>query len=111
KLLVIECNRRATAGEPMLLAKICYRFFRIAKLPTQVDNAVVQPTGGPLSRFKTRVELVDHIGISYRVSEFGSSHWIVPSNRNVEDLSLPATRNFQRSPQAINAIANQLLLR
>ena len=88
----------------MLLAKRCYRFFRVAKLPAQFDQAVAQPTRGPLSQLKTSVELVDNIGIGYRVGELGGSDRIFPSDGNVEYLSLAAARNPQCSPQAIYSI-------
>ena len=90
----------------MLLAKLCYCFFRVAKLPAQFDQAVAQPTRGPLGRLKPSIELVDHIGIGDCVGEFRGSRRIVPRDGNIEYLSLPASRNAQRSPQPIYAIVD-----
>src|SRR5262249_6632357 len=106
ELLIIERNRRTTAREPALLAKICRRFFRLAKLPAQFDQAVAKPTRGPLGRLKTSVELVDDIGIGYRVGRLAGSHWISPSDANVDPLSLPPAQTRQRPPQAIYSIYN-----
>ena len=87
----------------MLLAKLCNRIFRVAKLPAQFDQAVAQPSRGPLGRLKASIELVDDIGIGNRVGELRGSRRIVPSDGNIEDLSLPAARNCQRSAQAIDS--------
>ena len=74
----------ATMRKPVLLAKCCYRFFRVAKLPAQFDQAVAQPTRGSLGGLKTSIKLVDDIGIGYRVGELGGSDRIFPSDGNVE---------------------------
>ena len=104
KLLVIERDGRTTARKPVLLAKLCYSFFRVAKLLAQFDQAVAQPTRGPLGRLKTGVELVDNIGIGHRVGELRGSGRIVPGDGNIEHLGLAAARNRQRAPQAIYRI-------
>ena len=43
KLLFVERDRRTTARKSVLLAKLCDRLFRVAKLPAQFDQAVAQP--------------------------------------------------------------------
>ena len=88
----------------MLLAKLRYRLFRVAKLPTQFDQAVAQPTRRPLGRFKTSVELVNDKSIGYGVGELSGSDRIFPRDGNIEYLTPPNARNPQRSPQAIYSI-------
>src|SRR6266852_2429477 len=88
QLLVVERDGRATARQPVRLAKGCERFFRVAKLLAQFNQPIAQPTRSPLGRFKTSVELVNDVGIGYRVSELGGSHRISPSDGNVEYLTL-----------------------
>ena len=95
----------------MLLAKLRYRFFRVAKLPAQFDQPVAQPTRGPLGQLKTSVELVDDIGVGYGVGELGGSDRIFPRDGNIEYVSPPTARNPQRSPQAIYSIYDSLLRR
>src|SRR5262249_55566110 len=104
KLLVIECDCRTTARKPMILAKLCYCFIRVAKLTAQFNQAVAQPTRGSFGRLKTSVELVNDIGIGYRVGKLTGSHGIVPSDGNVEYLSPPAARDRQSSPQAVYTV-------
>src|SRR5262245_23968442 len=94
----------------MLFAKLRDRIFRVAKLPAQVDNAIVEPTRSTLGRLKTRVELVDHIGISYGVGELRRALRLVPSNGNAEERP-SVTRNVQRSAQPTHFIADRGVFR
>ena len=91
--MVIERDRRTTAREPVLLAKLCYRFFRVAKLLAQFDQAVAEPTRGPFGRIKTSVELVTNIGVGDRVGELRGPGRILPGDGNIEHLSFAAPRH------------------
>src|SRR4030095_9461576 len=83
--------------------KLCNGIFRVTKLPAQFDQTVAQPTRGALGQLKASIELVGDISISNRIGELCGSFRIVPSYGNVEDLSLPAARNCQRSAQVIDS--------
>ncbi len=93
KLLVIERDGRATAYKPVLVTKLCYSFFRVAKLLAQFDQAIAQPTGGLFGRLKSGVELVNNIGVCHRVGELRGFGRIGRGDGNTEHLGPAAPRH------------------